>query len=446
MLDSMTPSDHILSFSNELQKIAARRQAKMVAEALGFGKKGPLNQAKSREARRVRNARRKERKQVPVGPLQTQAKNIRTPATTPAQLNAAEAVARDPRGLKVTPMGSQVGPTVGRGGEGIVDRVIKPNAQGNPAIQARKVYDDQGLTSPEIWQRKHEVGKAMGKNPVAAEYYGQARSPTGASVAQFSELIPAGKPVIRTKGLPTAPASTVAQNAKTIPNAKTVANPAPINHNIDLPTGVDPKTRAGMQQAMAMDDAAVNKTKAQFQQASARAGYADPQDVRRANMIIDARTGKHRVVDAIPARKGEFMSQVDRQVMDIPENAIATQNMWGRELGGEKLLGAQRGMPGRSTAEVRRAVFGKSKTHKPQPASAVAPTGAVASGKGRAVDMPQATKAGRPAQQPLAARQAAGAVQNSAELGTAQHKPLAGLAARKARMPPPPPPRRAVVG
>lgn len=186
-------------------------------------------------------------------------------------MSQADDMARTKGVIKPSQAGSEV-KELGRGSEGAATMVADPEH----GVAVRKLYDPEGITSGAVIKRKHDVGTAIGENPHVAQYYGQRPTQRGTAM-QFSEYVPQGN----------------------IPMQGTRAQ--------------------GMQRA----------TEA-TQQASARAGFSAPQDLRADNMVLDARTGQYKTVDFIPAKPSEIaarpMNTPDHQVVVTPEGRDALMN------------------------------------------------------------------------------------------------------------------------
>lgn len=231
----MTSALVLRSFSDELQKIAARRGVKMIGDMWG-----------------------KAQKAFAAGDTQ---------AGT-ALMERANKLSKTPGVVKPSAAGSQI-KEIGRGSEGAVTAVADPQF----GLSARKLYDPHGISTEELIKRKDIAGKALGKSEDVAEYYGQRVTPQRGGAMQFSELVPSA-------------AGTTPRSIKAAPDY-----------------------------AAAKERAATAYRKA--------TPYAEPQDVRAANMIRDARTGKLRTVDAIPGKPGEFLPQSERSTYGIRENILA---------------------------------------------------------------------------------------------------------------------------
>lgn len=120
-------------------------------------------------------------------------------------------------------------------------------------VAVRKLYDPRGISSQDMIARKEQAGRAVGDSPHFAKFLGSAQTPQGGQM-HFNEYVQAGK----------------------------------------APTG-----QAGAQ--------SIRHTQVQAQRALHNAGYAGGKDIRGSNMIYDQNTGTHKVIDYIPAQKGEFM-------------------------------------------------------------------------------------------------------------------------------------------
>lgn len=137
----MTSVLQLRSFSDEMQKIAATRGAKivssLVAQAKGAFKSGNKEQGEAFLAR-------------------------------------ANKMAKTPGVIKSSPGGSQLKRGIrGAGSEGSVTEVMDPQF----GISMRKTYDPQGLSTQQLIKRKDVAGKAIGKSEDVAEYYGQRATP-----------------------------------------------------------------------------------------------------------------------------------------------------------------------------------------------------------------------------------------------------------------------------
>lgn len=173
-------------------------------------------------------------------------------------------------------------------------------------VAVRKLYDPRGISSPEMIKRKEEAGRALGDNPHVAKFLGSAPTPHRGGTMHFNEYVPS------TKGAPQA-------------------------REWAQQTGKDART------------------------ALENVGYQG-HDIRKGNMVMDDRTGHHKVIDYIPARKGEMFSHPDRpqHIMPTPEgaslfnlgarNPTTDKGLLGGMLGG-KAMGVRRnvGVPGTGT-------------------------------------------------------------------------------------------------
>jgi hypothetical protein len=175
--------------------------------------------------------------------------------------------------------------------------------------------------------RKEQAGRALGDNPHFAKFLGSAQTPHGGQM-HFSEFVPTGQ----------------------------------------APTG----------QAAAQS---IKHTKAQAQKGLTEAGFAGGKDIRSGNMVFDANTGQHRVIDYIPAQKGEFLrmpAHRDNILATTPESA----SPWNPNYSAEQT--------GTSGGMVRRLIGGKSEEGmrqvKPRPTvSSSTPTGTTGAGVGGAM-------------------------------------------------------------
>ena len=229
-----------------------------------------------------------------------------------AILSKIDEVAKTPGALKPTAAGKQLNikGVGGRGSEGVVTPVL----DSEHGLAARKLYDPQGISSKELIKRKDVAGKALGKNENVAEYYTQRATPQGGGTMQLSELVPSA------------------------PGSSSRA----IGRSTDYQA--------------AKDNAAAAYKK--------HTPYAEPQDVRAANMIRDARTGKLRTVDAIPGKAGEFLPQNMRKGLRIPENQLASMSDAGAA------LTQNTGIQSLPTGQLQRSMFGKG---SPRPGVPVRP-------------------------------------------------------------------------
>lgn len=126
------------SFSDELQKIAARRGLKIMRDLIAKG--------------------------------------------DPASMARANRLAKTKGVVKPSAAGSQI-KSLGRGAEGQVDLVADPKF----GISARKLYDPRGIPSEKMIRRKEMVGSAM-NDPSVAKFHGARQSPGGARM-HFSEYV-----------------------------------------------------------------------------------------------------------------------------------------------------------------------------------------------------------------------------------------------------------------
>lgn len=205
---------HFASFSDELVKIAARRGLRLIRSLVSAG--------------------------------------------DTASLDRAQHLAQTRGVIKPSVAGSQVKP-LGVGGEGAATLVATP-AQG---LSVRKLYDPEGLASPEIIRRKHEVGMKLTDASVA-KYHGQAATPREGGTMQFSEYVP----------------------------------------------GPQPTSAAGIAQ-----------TKIDATKAIQQTGFSNPVDIRAGNMVQDVRTGKTRVIDYLPMHKDEINFSRNGQISPTPKGS-----------------------------------------------------------------------------------------------------------------------------
>lgn len=179
-------------------------------------------------------------------------------------------------------------------------------------VAVRKLYDPRGISGSEMIARKEQAGRALGANPHFAQFYGSAQTPHGGQM-HFSEFIPQGQ----------------------------------------APTG-----QAGAQ--------SVRHAKVQAQRGLHNAGFAGGKDIRQGNMVFDARTNTHKVIDYIPAQQGEFMRMPQRMenvIASTPESkspwnpnyqpssqAGTHGGMIRRLVGGQSAMGVRRAPPVSGTA------------------------------------------------------------------------------------------------
>lgn len=163
----------------------------------------------------------------------------------PEKLTKANTLAKTPGVLKPSIAGSQLR-DLGQGSEGVATLVAHPEH----GISVRKLYDPQGVASPEMIQRKHLAGVQLGKEPSIAHHYAESATPRGGGKIHHNEFVPDGGKI-----------------------------------SLDQADAVE-------QQA---SSAIVKKTP-----------FDMPLDIRQGNMVMDARTNKPRVVDFMPMREGEI--------------------------------------------------------------------------------------------------------------------------------------------
>ncbi len=162
----------------------------------------------------------------------------------PEDLARAGRLAKRPGVLKPSIAGSQI-KDLGMGGEGLATLVADPK-QG---LSVRKLYDPQGMASPEMIRRKHYAGKNLVGEQSIAQYKGQAPTPQGGGTMQFSEYVPGGA----------MPSSSQAKR-------------------------VGEQARDAIQQ---------------------RTPFSNPADIRPGNMVTDPKSGKTKLIDYIPTQFGE---------------------------------------------------------------------------------------------------------------------------------------------
>lgn len=210
-------------------------------------------------------------------------------------------------------------------------------------VAVRKLYDPRGVSTPAMIQRKEEAGRALGDNPHFAKFLGSAPTPHGGGQMHFNEFVP--------------------QTAQPKPSAipSRAAMDARMRNNSGV-TQTGKGARAGLQQA----------------------GY-EGHDIRGGNMVQDARTGNHKVIDYIPARAGEMTSSLAKpnQMTLTPQGAhlingntaTSTQKgMLGGMLGGTKPMGQRRNVGVSGDATLMGHAQGPGATPQaPNPARALAP-------------------------------------------------------------------------
>jgi hypothetical protein len=214
-------------------------------------------------------------------------------------LAGASRLATTPGVLKPSAAGSQI-KHLGQGSEGLATLVAHPEH----GVAVRKLYDPRGISGPEMIARKEQAGRALGDNPNFAKFLGSSSTPSGGQM-HFNEFVQSGQ----------------------------------------APTG-----QAGAQ--------SIRHTQVQAQKGLSQAGFAGGKDIREGNMIFDKNTGSHKVIDYIPAQKGEFMRMPDRMSNVIAQSPTSTSSPWnanyqpgggsrggmlGRLLGGKNSPGGIRG-------------------------------------------------------------------------------------------------------
>lgn len=202
------------SFRNELEKISARRGMKEIVKLLRSG-----------------------------------------------NVEKAHAMAKAPGVIKSSPAGSQI-KDLGKGSEGLATLVAHPEH----GLAARKLYDPQGMASPEMISRKEQAGKAIGNNPNFAKFHGSAKTPQGGTM-HLNEYVPG---------------STAKGDLK---------------------------------------NQSIRNTKAQALRAVRGAGFHGAQDIRSGNMIKTPE-GQHKVIDYMPSHKGEFERASTLRKANVPDHAL----------------------------------------------------------------------------------------------------------------------------
>lgn len=275
----------------------------------------------------------------------------------------ASTLAKTPGVLKPSVAGSQIR-HLGQGSEGLATLTASPQH----GVAVRKLYDPRGISGPEMIARKEQAGRALGDNPHFAKFLGSAETPHGGQM-HFSEYVPTGQ----------------------------------------APTG-----QAGAQ--------SVRHTSVQAQKALTQAGFSGGKDIRRGNMVFDAGTNTHKVIDYIPAQKNEFM-RMPRRMENVIATTPETTSPWNPNYAGES-TNSGGGM-------VRRLIGGQSqpglrRTH-PSPVSGTADT-VPAPANASAATMPQGYPAARNAR-PWPEGFAAVDRQAKNQLGTTPLRPAAPTSA-----------------
>ncbi len=244
-------------------------------------------------------------------------------------ISGASRLATTPGVLKPSAAGSQIR-HLGQGSEGIATMVAHPEH----GVAVRKLYDPRGISGPEMIARKEEAGRALGDNPHFAKFLGSGQTQHGGQM-HFNEFIQQGQ----------------------------------------APTG-----QAGAQ--------SIRHTQTQAQRGLSQAGFAGGKDIRSGNMVFDKNTGTHKVIDYIPAQKGEFMrmpksrENVISMTPDAPSpwnqdyapGGTSQGGMLGRLLGGKSNPGGVRASSGISGTESTLAAgIGGAKTLPMSSGSATAP-------------------------------------------------------------------------
>jgi hypothetical protein len=197
----VTSITEIKAFRDELSKIAARKGLKMIRQLVSSG--------------------------------------------SPKDIAQANRLAQRPGVLKPSAAGSQV-KDLGMGSEGLATLTADPKR----GLAVRKLYNPQGIATPELIRRKHQAGKVLGHERSIAQYYGQSPTPRGRGTMQFNEYVPS--------------------------------------------TG------------SAVSSRAAEATRQQASQAIQQSTpFNNPADIRAGNMVIDSRTRKPRVIDYLPTKSTE---------------------------------------------------------------------------------------------------------------------------------------------
>jgi hypothetical protein len=217
-------------------------------------------------------------------------------------ISGASRLATTPGVLKPSAAGSQIS-QIGRGSEGIATLVAHPEH----GVAARKLYDPRGISSNDMIQRKEEVGRSLGDNPHFAKFLGSAQTPHGGGTMHFNEYVPSAQGPKRSL----------------IPSKQEMA---------------------AREQVKQQTDAVGTSAR----QAISSTGY-EGHDIRKGNMVQDARTGQHKVVDFLPGRTGEMgamdsskpgniaVSPSGQHLFNRSQNQSTTRGMLGGMLGGNQI-------------------------------------------------------------------------------------------------------------
>ncbi len=173
-------------------------------------------------------------------------------------------------------------------------------------VAVRKLYDPRGISSPEMIARKEEAGRALGDNQHVAKFLGSAPTPHRGGTMHFNEYVPS-------------------------------------------------------QRGQAQAGEWAQQTGNQARSALENVGFQG-HDIRKGNMVLDSRTGQHKVIDYMPAKPGEMAamdSSNPQHITVTPEgarlfnnaqNPTTNKGLLGGMLGG-KAMGVRRqvGVPGSGT-------------------------------------------------------------------------------------------------
>lgn len=183
-------------------------------------------------------------------------------------LGKAQALAQKPGVIKSSPQGSQIR-NLGAGAEGVASLVAHPQH----GVSVRKLYDPAGMSTPAMIARKEQVGRSV-QSPHLPAFHGAAQAPGGAPM-HFSEFV-------QGKSLGSAQGDTTAK-------MRDPRNPIHSSGTKGVP-----------------EHAAARQAAAGAHKAMRQAGFkGGGRDVRMANMVKTPE-GKVKVIDYMPAHKGEF--------------------------------------------------------------------------------------------------------------------------------------------
>jgi hypothetical protein len=163
------------------------------------------------------------------------------------EMAAASRLAKTKGVLKGSTFGHQI-KDLGTGAEGVATLVAHPEH----GVSVRKLFNQEGLTTRKMIDRKELAGRNIGANPHMAQFHGAENAPMGNRM-HFNEFVQS----------------------------------------------------SGKQ--LSKDSTSVRKAKAESLKALRGAGFHGGQDIRPANMVHDAATGKVKVIDYLPSHKNEFI-------------------------------------------------------------------------------------------------------------------------------------------